>query len=167
LRAFFVPGKEFSETRDINARVTFHVGFAYDGLRAWCCQRAEITPGRDKTETVTPVVVTPPEAERKSATDLPTSTIAQAKSVLQARSEQPARAPEELRAELRDVIDAVLITGESIQIMKLGNELARKYRGVPIHQRLGHSTLTELLQSWSGYVVEGEGAQKTVRKATS
>ena len=38
--AFFVPGKEFRSGQDENTTVAFHLGFSYEGLRAWNVIRA-------------------------------------------------------------------------------------------------------------------------------
>lgn len=42
LPAFFVPAKaDVSKGGDENARVTFYLGFSYDGLRAWSVEKSE------------------------------------------------------------------------------------------------------------------------------
>ena len=38
--AFFVPRSDFQRVRDLNVPVTCHVGFSYEGLRAWNVRRA-------------------------------------------------------------------------------------------------------------------------------
>lgn len=39
IRAFFVPSKNQSESKDINEKVHFFLGFSYDGFRAWSVRR--------------------------------------------------------------------------------------------------------------------------------
>ena len=40
LKAFFVPGQDFSYGHAENVRVKFYLGFSYEGLRAWSVQAA-------------------------------------------------------------------------------------------------------------------------------
>jgi cold shock CspA family protein len=150
LDAFFAP-RGFFKGQDEGKKITFYLGFTYEGLRAYDPQfgmgeplpRFRKTPVGALSSTVasTPARIT--EADR----------LASERDTLFART----------RRIVLDVVAAAEAGGKVFDAGILGSRLKEELLGEAIHLRLGYGTFVELLRAIPEIVIVPEGTRQLVQ----
>jgi hypothetical protein len=163
VRAFFPPGQDLRKSHHVGALVNVLVGFSYEGLRAW-----DVQPG--------PALGEDPLDDQKNreagenADAMPTK---RSSPVPQGASEAEPRITEVKLADLDQELFAEVAAATKRLVRErhtlgptrpkhLTPLLLTEFPGLPVHRRLGFSSLREMLAAVDGIILSEDG---TVRLA--
>lgn len=164
-RAFFRPPAHLRESEHLNAKVHFVLGFSYERLHAWL---VDLGPAPSTMVTVPSGVVEFAPASRNAATALTQGAgfalpIANIPSIggaesnrkvgVEAKSSSATRTREDLRSAVLKLL--LVLVDERKQLQKpltlavIGSRLRERFPGdVPVHERLGFTSVRSLVASW-------------------
>jgi len=181
-RAFFVPGTRQWESKDINAVVHFYLGFSYDGPRAWSVELAHgsviatAEPGLIRgagqvagLANVAPMVqgVSPRREVIDTVLDSPGNRSAAIAEKAKATSEVVPISPldQAVRSFILREIKRSKGWGQKLFVATLESRLREAFPGEPVHRRLGHSKLQDLLAAIDEVTVSGKAPGEFVSRA--
>jgi tetratricopeptide (TPR) repeat protein len=147
--AYFVPGIKFSESRHLNTLVRFHLGFAYDGLRAWSVDFAGV-PTVAALDASEPRGISVPGPRSGVGITQEVATVS--------------------RATAEQFILELLAKAETLKhplfVSEVGNQLLQRFGLPPVQERLGFDGLERLLASFASIVVSPTGTTPTVQRSS-
>jgi len=158
--AHFVPGTKFLETRHINTLVKCHIGFSYEGLRAWSVEFVDedssirfselATKKKDADNAIRSESVIKQELETFSRDSYSTEL---------ADSNALARRVERF---IQDQLTTSINRKKPLYLSGLGSKLDNNFGKRLVLERLGFNNFVDLLLSIPSIEIVGKGASKVV-----
>jgi len=170
LRAFFVPGTHQWQSKDVNANVSFYLGFSYEGPRAWSVeltQRDESS--REKGETSRSGIIRKDHVEvdkagRAREGDLRSPRDAPKEVRPDRKSTQIAEMRVQAQAVVARGLTASISHGEELTLRMLAQALKLEFPDtVDVGQTLGYESLSAFVRSIRGLEIVNAGGRSCVR----